>query len=624
MASQWVDERDSKFILHEVFNIDENVLGKGLFADHDGDMVDMVLTEAAKFAENELAPYYADEERGEPIGAEFKDGKVTTPDAYKRLWQLYTEGGWLATADSYEVGGQQFPASVAAVCANMFLACNQAFMMYPGLTHGAARLVEDFYTGPYRDTFIEKMYTGVWAGTMCLTEPGAGSDVGALKSTAKPNGDGTYSITGTKSFISSGDHDLTENIIHPVLARIEGDPDGTKGISIFLVPKFKVNAGGSCGELNDVITGNIEHKMGIHGNATCTLNFGESGNCTGYLMGEERDGMKIMFHMMNEERQGVGMMGVSMATAAFRHALQFSKERIQGVNIANMKDPNAPKVPIIQHPDVRRMLITMKSYVEGMRLLTLFCYHSMDMMRIVESEEEKEKWTGMIEMLTPIVKSYCTDFGMKVNDLAVQTYGGYGYCKEYPVEQMMRDQKINCIYEGTNGIQALDLLGRKLGMKKGLYFMNLLGETQIAIAAGKENENFKNEAATVETALNAVAGMALEFKGLIKTNPFVPLIGACDYLNCFGDALVGWCHLWMANVATQKLAELYEAKGAKDDPGKQFELLLGDKDAQFYSGKIEGAKFFINRITALVPAKLDNLKQDEISAMRITEDAFGV
>jgi len=607
MASQWIDERDIKFLLHEVLNIDEELLGKGRYADHDGDMVDMVLTEAAKYTENELAPTYPDEVQRKPVEVKFADGKVTVPESYHRLWQVYSEGGWMAVADSYDVGGQQFPAVVAAACSNMFLSGNQAFMMYPGLTHGAAALIEFYFQHELRDLVLEKMFTGQWAGTMCLTEPGAGSDVGALKTTAKRNPDGTFSISGTKIFISSGDHDLTENIIHPVLARIEGDPGGTKGISIFVVPKYRINPDGSLGELNDVITGNIESKMGIHGNATCTLNFGENGNCIGYLMGEEREGMKIMFHMMNEERQGVGTMGVSMAGAAYLHALSYAKERLQGANVMNMKDPNAPQAPIIQHPDVRRMLLKMKSYVEGMRFLAFYCYYTMDKKTIAETDEDKGKWEGMIEMLTPIVKSYCTEWGFMVNDLAVQTYGGYGYCREYPVEQMMRDQKINCIYEGTNGIQALDLLGRKLGMKKGMYFMNLLGETQAQVAKAKENDNLKEEAALVEGALNACAGTAMQFSQLIKSNPFVPLIAAADYLNCLGDALLGWLHLWMANIATEKLA------GA-----------VTDADKAFYTGKIEGAKFFVNRVVALVPAKAELLTKDDISAMRIPEEAFAV
>ncbi|MEA3224210.1 MAG: acyl-CoA dehydrogenase [Thermodesulfobacteriota bacterium] len=607
MSSLWVDERDSKFLLHEVLKIGENLLGKPPFEDHDVDMVNMVLTEAAKLTENEIAPTYPDEVQGKPVEAVFKDGKVYVPEVYHRLYKLYCEGGWMTTSESYDVGGQGLPNTVTAVCSAMFLAGNQSFLMYPGLTHGAGRLVEDFFHHELRDMILEKMYTGQWAGTMCLTEPGAGSDVGALKTTAKKNPDGTYSITGTKSFISAGDHDLTENIIHPVLARIEGDPPGTKGISIFVVPKIKVNPDGSLGEPNDVITGNIESKMGIHGNATCTLNFGENGNCIGYLMGEERQGIKIMFHMMNEERQGVGMMGVALSTAAYLHALDYAKERLQGANIAKMRDPTAPQVPIIQHPDVRRMLLKMKSITEGIRALILYCYYAMDKIRAATTDEEKDKWQGMIEVLTPLVKSYCTDMGMVVNDIAITTYGGYGFCKEYPAEQMMRDQKINTIYEGTNGIQALDLLGRKLGMKKGLYFMNLLGETQAAIAQAKESDTFKEEAKIVEDALNACAAAAMEFSKLIKTNPFIPLIGACDYLNCLSDALVGWLHLWMANTATKNLADA-----------------TLDADKAFYTGKIEGAKFFINRTTALVPAKLQILTKDEISAMRIPEEAFAV
>ena len=612
MASLWVDDRDIKFQLFEMLKIGETLLGKGRYVDHDADMCNMVLNEAQKFAEVEIAPTYPDEVQRKPVEAVFKDGKVYAPESYHRLWKLYCEGGWMSTADQPEVGGQAFPAVVAAACANMFLATNQAFIMYPGLTHGAARLMEDFFQHPLRDVLLEKMYTGEWAGTMCLTEPGAGSDVGALKTTAKKNDDGTYSIVGTKCFISAGDHDLTPNIIHPVLARIEGDPKGTKGISIFMVPKYRFDESGNIGEFNDVNTGGIESKMGIHGNATCTLNFGENGKCIGYLMGEERQGMPIMFHMMNEERQGVGMMGASLAMAAYLHALDYAKGRYQGQNIIAMamKDENAPQVPIIQHPDVRRMLLKMKSVSDGIRALCLFCYYCMDQefnAMIEGNEEQKAYWHGMIEMLTPMVKSYSTEMGMMVCGLAVQTYGGYGFCREYPVEQMMRDQKINEIYEGTNGIQALDLIGRKLGMKKGLYFMNLLGYTQAAIAEAKNNDNLKEEAAIVEGALNACAATAMEFAKMIKVTPYVPLIGACDYLNCLSDALVGWLHVWMANEATKGLANA-----------------TSDKDKAFYTGKLHGAKFFINRITGLVPAKLENIKKNEQSAMDIPEEAFAV
>jgi len=607
MASQWVDVRDLQFILHEVFKIGDTVLGKGKFADHDADMVNMVLDQAAKFTENDIAPTYPDEVQRKPVEAVFKDGKVYAPESYHRLWKLYAEGGWFGVSDSPEVGGQGFPAVTAAACAQMFLAGNQAFLMYPGLTHGAARLIEDFFQHPLRDVILEKMYNGTWAGTMCLTEPGAGSDVGALKTTAKKLPDGTYLITGTKCFISAGDHDLAENIIHPVLARIEGHEAGTKGISIFVVPKYRINPDGTSGEPNDVNCGGIESKMGIHGNATATLNFGESGKCIGWLMGEEKQGMPIMFHMMNEERQGVGTMGVGLSTTAYLHALSYAKERLQGVNIMQMKDPNAKQCPIIQHPDIRRMLLKMKSITEGIKALALYCYYCMDRLAIATDDAEKDKWQGMIEMYTPIVKSYCTDMGDVVTNLAVQTYGGYGFCREYPVEQMLRDNKINTIYEGTNGIQALDLLGRKLGMKKGLYFMNMLGETAAEVGKAKANENLKAEAEIVEKALNACAGAAMQFSQLIRSNPFIPLIAACDFLNCLSEAICGWFHIWMANVATEKLAA---------NPI--------EKEKMFYTGKVEGAKFYINRITALVPSKCENIVKDEISCIRIPDEAFAV
>ena len=612
MASLWIDLRDINFQLFEVFKIGETLLGKGRYADYDVDTCKMVLDQAAKFAETEIAPTYPDEVHRKPVEATFKDGKVTTPEAYKRLYKLYCEGGYMATADEPEVGGQGFPACIAAACANMFLSTNQAFLMYPGLSHGAARLMQDYFQHPLRDILLEKMFSGEWAGTMCLTEPGAGSDVGLLKTSAKKNADGTYSIVGTKSFISAGDHDLTPNIIHPVLARIEGDPKGTKGISIFMVPKVRFNEKGELGETNDVTCGNIESKMGIHGNATCTLNFGSDNKCIGYLMGEERQGMPIMFHMMNEERQGVGMMGASLAGAAYLHALDYAKQRIQGQDVIEMAMKiDGGSVPIIRHPDVRRMLLKMKSTSEGLRMLCFLCYFCMDneIQAMVEKNEEQQAyWHGFIEILTPIVKSYCTDAGMDVCQLAVQTYGGYGYCREYPVEQMMRDQKINQIYEGTNGIQALDLLGRKLGMKKGLYFMNLMAMIKETIEEGKKVDSLKNEVAIVENSLNAVAETSMAFAKMIKVTPYVPLIGACDFLNCMGDVIVGWLHLKMALVAIPKF----------------FAADTGEQDKAFYRGKIEAARFFIGRTTGLVIPKLENLKKDEQSCMNIPEESFAV
>ncbi|MCX5850290.1 MAG: acyl-CoA dehydrogenase [Deltaproteobacteria bacterium] len=612
MASLWVDLRDINFQLFEVFKIGETLLGKGRYVDYDTDTCKMVLDQAAKFAETEIAPTYPDEVHRKPVEATFKDGKVTTPEAYKRLYKLYCEGGYMATADEPEVGGQGFPACIAAACANMFLSTNQSFLMYPGLSHGAARLMQDYFQHPLRNILLEKMFSGEWAGTMCLTEPSAGSDVGLLKTSAKKNADGTYSIVGTKSFISAGDHDLTPNIIHPVLARIEGDPKGTKGISIFMVPKIRFNEKGELGEPNDVQCGNIESKMGIHGNATCTLNFGTDNKCIGYLMGQEREGMPIMFHMMNEERQGVGMMGASLAGAAYLHALDYAKQRIQGQDVIEMAMKiDGGSIPIIRHPDIRRMMLKMKSTSEGLRMLCFLCYFCMDneiQAMIEKNEEQQAYWHGFIEILTPIVKSYCTDAGMDVCQLAVQTYGGYGFCREYPVEQMMRDQKINQIYEGTNGIQALDLLGRKLCMKKGLYFMNLMAMMKETIEEAKKVDALKNEVAIVENSLNALAETSMAFAKMIKVTPYVPLIGACDFLNCMGDVIVGWLHLKIALVAIPKF----------------FAADTGEQEKAFYRGKIEGARFFINRTTGLVIPKLENLKKDEQSCMNIPEESFAV
>jgi alkylation response protein AidB-like acyl-CoA dehydrogenase len=621
MASLWFDLRDVKFQLFEVFKLKENILGKGRYVDFDVDTCNMALDQAAKFAEQEIAPTYPDEVHRKPVEATYKDGKVTTPEAYKRLWKLYCEAGYVAMADQPEVGGQGFPVMIAAACGFMMLSCNPAFMMYPGVTHGAARLMENYFQHPLRDIVLQKMYSGEWAGTMCLTEPGAGTDVGALKTTAKRNPDGSFSIVGTKSFISGGDQDLSPNIIHPVLARIEGDPKGTRGISIFMVPKIRFNEKGELGESNDVFCSGIESKMGIHGSATCTLNFGDNGKCIGYMMGEQGQGMPIMFHMMNEERQAVGMIGAALAGSSYLHALDYCKQRIQGCDVIAMamKIEDAPAIAIINHPDIRRMLIKMKSISEGIRALCMLCYFCMDnmfsaMYSLVmdpnankeELEKQKEYWEGMIEILTPIVKSYATDMGMVGCDLAVQSYGGYGYCREYPVEQMMRDQKINAIYEGTNGIQALDLLGRKLGMKKGAYFINLLNYTADAINEADTMDSLKGEAAIVKAALTACGLTAKDFSKMIGTTPYVPLIGACDYLNCLGDAIVGWLHLRMAIEATKKFL----------DPS------TGEKEKAFYRGKIEGAKFFINRITGLVPAKTDNLKKDEQSTMNIPLESF--
>jgi hypothetical protein len=445
MSNVLVNTRDQLFVLFEQLGV-EKLFEKEKFADVSKEVVLMLQTEAEKLAVNSLLPAYT---IGDKEGCTFKDGKVSVPESFHDVYKKYVEAGWLCAMESPDVGGQGLPISVTTACSEFMFAANFPFLMYPGLTHGAARLIEMHGTEEQKNKYMYTMYAGKWGGTMCLTEPGAGSDVGALKTVAKRSPDGTFSITGTKIFISCGDHDLTENIIHPVLARIEGDPPGTAGISIFLVPKYRVNDDGTLGEFNDVRTGNVEHKMGIKGSATCTLNFGDEGKCIGELLGRERQGLRIMFDMMNEARLEVGMQSLGHATAAYEHAVHYAKERIQGHAIWEMKNPDAKAVPIIQHPDIRRKLLWMKVHVEGIRAMLYFTGFCMDMAKVSDTEKEREKWRGLVELLIPVCKAYSSEKAQWVCSTAIDVYGGYGYCSDYPVEQYFRDCKIASIYEGT-------------------------------------------------------------------------------------------------------------------------------------------------------------------------------
>lgn len=477
MGNLLVNMRDQQFVLFEQLNL-EKIFASEKYGDYTKEDIKMIIDEAEKMAVNEIFPTLKEGE----VGCELKDGQVHVPKCFHEPWKKFTEAGWISPMDSPDVGGQGLPHTAGWAIQELMASANYAFGMYGGLTHGAANMINHYGTEEQKNKYMYKMFTGEWAGTMCLTEPGAGSDVGALKTTAKRLPDGKFLITGTKIFISAGDHNLTPNIVHPVLARIEGDPAGTRGISIFIVPKYRVNDDGSLGEFNDIKTGGIEHKMGIKGNATCTLNFGEDGKCIGELLGPERAGMRIMFMMMNEARLGIGYQGLCLASASFQHAVSYAKERVQGIPVWEMQNKAAKAVTIINHPDIRRKLMWMKSLIEGMRSMSYFCSYCMDMSAISQTEEEKANWEGYIELLTPIIKAYNSDKGFLICSMALDVYGGYGYCSEYPVEQILRDEKIACIYEGTNGIQALDLVGRKLGQRKGANVMNMIGMIQQGIA----------------------------------------------------------------------------------------------------------------------------------------------
>jgi hypothetical protein len=620
MSNLLVNTRDQEFVLFEQLGIDK-LFESEAFKDFTKDDLLMILKEAEKMAVNVIAPTFAE---GDKEGCKFKDGKVSVPKCFHEPWKKYIEAGWLAATESPDVGGQGLPRAIGYAMAELMGSANYSFVMYSGLTHGAAGLIEAYGTEEQKNKYMYKMYAGEWAGTMCLTEPNAGSDVGATKTTAKRLPDGKFLITGTKCFISSGDHDLTPNIVHPVLARIEGDPPGTKGISIFIVPKVRVNDDGSLGEANDVNTGGIEQKMGIKGSATATLNFGENGKCIGELLGGEREGMKIMFQMMNEARLGTGMQGLAAASAAYEHAVQYSKERVQGNDIMAGKDPNAKPVTIINHPDIRRKLMWMKSHVEGMRSMCYFVGYCMDKSKVAKTEEEKANWEGFLDLMTTVVKAYCSDKALLVCSTAMDVYGGYGYCSEYPVEQYLRDEKIATIYEGTNGIQSLTLVGRSLGQRKGMNLMNLFGEIQKNIKKMKEQKELGKHTAILEEASNACLELTMFFVQAGKAGNFMlPILNAYKFMEIFGDVLVGHFLIDGAGVAAEKLDAVYKAKKA-DTAEKQKELNKADIEAAFYSGRVASAKFFAVESLTTVKARCEAIKMDEKSPLEMTEEAFAV
>jgi alkylation response protein AidB-like acyl-CoA dehydrogenase len=618
MANSVVDERDVKFVLYEQLDI-EQLTKSAKYADYSREMFDMVLEQAWKLAEHELAPA---NRQGDAEGCVFENGRVKVPESYHRAYQAYRQGGWIPISEDQDFGGQGFPVALGLASVEVFGAANWSFTLFSGLTSGAARLVRVFGSEEQQRTYLDMMYSGEWAGTMCLTEPQAGTDVGALRTKAVRNSDSTYSISGTKTFISCGDHDLTENVVHMVLARVEGAPPGTKGISIFIVPKLRFENG----ELvdNDVICGGIEHKLGIHGSPTCTLNFGENNNCIGYLLGEENKGMRIMFQLMNEARLFVGMQGLSHAGASYLSALRFAKERLQGPEASRFKDPTAPKVAIINHPDVRRMLMFMKSVSEGLRALLYYAGYCEDMVRSSEDAEEREKYQDFIDILIPICKAYGSDMGFRVCETAIQVHGGYGYCQEYPVEQHLRDCKIASIYEGTNGIQALDLVGRKLFIKRGQLFKRLVTETEEFLDWARKNFELRELVTTFEEARQQLIEVTKYFGLKGMTADYVqPLLYATPYLELFGDVAVGFMLLWQALIAHRRLQEIYLDAGAKDEKA-QGQVLETNRSAAFYRGKVASAEFFITSVLSLAQGKGRAIMSGQRAAVDIPEESFAL
>jgi alkylation response protein AidB-like acyl-CoA dehydrogenase len=605
-----VDVRDVKFQLFEWLPTKE-LLEQERFADWDAENVEMVIDEALKIAQEQMAPCNED---GDRIGAQWNDGVVTMPPSFHPVFNTVAEGGWIGLLANPEYGGMGLPEVVGTVVNEYFSGANVSLSLTLMLTRGAGAMIEHFGTEEQKGRYIEKLYMGQWGGTMCLTEPQAGSDVGASTTKAIKNDDGSYQITGEKIFITSGDQDLTENVIHLVLARTPDAPGGTKGLSLFIVPKIWVNEDGSLGDSNDVYCNNIEEKMGIHGSPTCSLVFGGKDGCRGYLLGEECQGMKLMFHMMNAARIEVGLQGCAAAGAAHQQALAYAKERLQSRHWKEMKNPDAPQVAIVEHPDVRRALLTSKGYTEAMRALLLQTSYYHDLSMTLEGEEA-EKYKAYVEILTPICKAWCSEWGVQVAHWCLQVHGGYGYTQEYPAEQFMRDAEIACIYEGTNGIQALDFVARKLPMKGGVPIRELLGMAEATFNKAKKDAELMEPAWLLAAGLKQIETISKELTKrpdgihlvLINAQPLLDMVGTCLGAHYLLD---------QAMLAKTKLAAILEEQGVSTDDKKAYkEFLQGHDEAAFYHNKVQTAIHFAYRALPTVPAKAAAIRSGEKAAL---------
>lgn len=587
--------RDFTFILNEVLEIERHANQPG-FEDVSADLVGQILEEGAKFAEEVIAPI---NRVGDQEGCKLSDGGVVTgPTGWKEAYQQMVEAGWPALSAHTEFGGQGMPAVIGMAFGQMTAAASAAFSMYPGLTAGAYAGIHANGSDELKAKYLPKMATGEWGGTMNLTEPQCGTDLGMVRTKAVPNGDGTYSITGQKIWISAGEHDFTDNIIHTVLARVEGAQAGIKGLSLFVVPKVLVNEDGSLGERNGVVCAGLEHKMGIHGNATCVMAYE---NATGWLVGEEGRGMNNMFVVMNEARLGTGLQGLAIGTAAYQAAVEFAKDRIQGRSLTGPKAPDQAADPIIVHPDVRRMLLEGKAFVEGGQALVLWTALQADLQGSSD-EATATKAKDYMGLITPVVKAYLTDKGFHVASLAMQVHGGSGYTEHFPASQYLRDARITMIYEGTNGIQALDLVGRKLPAQGGRAIMSWFSDIDAFVAEnGAEGpiKPFVDGLADAKKKLQE-ATMWLMQNGM--ANPDNAGAASTDYLNIFGVTALAYMWAQMAK----------SAQGQVD---------AGSTDP-YYANKLMTGRYFVERILPDAGAHLKKLKTGADVLMQMPAEAF--
>ncbi|GAA5265988.1 3-(methylsulfanyl)propanoyl-CoA dehydrogenase [Acidiphilium sp. MT5] len=587
--------QDMRFVLHELFDSSTITELPGN-ADFTPELMDSVLEEAAKMAENVLFPL---NQVGDLEGCVYENGVVRTPTGFKDAYKAFCEGGWSSMAAAPEWGGQGMPIPAAMMVEEMLCSANVAFGLYPGLTHGAYVALSHVGSEEQKKTYLPNLVTGKWSGTMCLTEPHCGTDLGMLRTKAEPNPDGSYSITGNKIFISAGEHDLTENIIHLVLARLPDAPRGVKGISMFVVPKFLVREDGSLGPRNGLQCTAIEHKMGIKASATCAMSFD---GAKGWLVGEPNKGLAGMFKMMNTERLSVGIQGLGIAETAYQNAVTYARDRIQGRSLTGTKAPDKQADPILVHPDVRRMLLTMRAYIEGCRGLAGWVARELEILNKSTDEDAKQVADDFSSLMTPVVKAMFTDMGFEIASLAVQTYGGHGYIRDHGIEQYVRDARISMLYEGTNGIQALDLVGRKLPQDGGRLLTRFLDPVMEFIEAHADNEALEPFLPPLQQAIEHMQ----EATGFIMENAMSnhDEIGAAsvDYLRLFGLTALAFVWARMVAIAAPKAEDVGEG--------------------QFYRAKVQTAKFFMERLLPQTGALLAAIRSGSATMMEFEDAAF--
>ena len=585
--------KDMQYVLNDVLDVKNSSIPG--YADLDADFLSAILEEAGKITSQVLAPLNA---VGDQEGCHFENGVIRTPAGFKDAFEQVKEGGWTGIDCDPEFGGQGLPYLVGTAVGEMFASSNMAFGMYQGLTHGAYSAIHAHGTEAQKQTYLPNMVSCDWTGTMNLTEPHCGTDLGLMRTKAEPQADGTFKITGQKIFISAGDHDLSENVIHLVLAKIPGGPDGVKGISLFIVPKFMVNEDGSLGARNAVAVGKIEEKMGIHGNATCVMNYD---GATGFLLGDEHKGMRAMFTMMNEARLGVGLQGYSQAEVAYQNAVAYAKDRLQGRDVTGVKNPDGPADPLIVHPDIRRNLMDQKSFVEGARAFTFWGASLIDQAH----REGDADANGLISLLTPVIKGFLTDKGYEYASAAQQVYGGHGYIEEWGMTQFARDARITMIYEGANGVQALDLVGRKLAQDGGKHVMAFF---EMVKNFNSENKGWDEDfdldfLAPLKAASKDLQAAGMYFMQNGMKNPNNALSGSYDFMHMFGHVCLGlmWARMGKASIEALK---------------------NGADDAAFHETKIKTGRYYMARQLPATALHLARIQSGADTVMGLSEDQF--